>query len=128
MAIDILIVLVVFLSLILWLVVDLLQSTRHNLKSTSADLHDTLGDLDKANAVIADLAVKFTPLLEQTDWMTGRWGGKFNQLVTMEKDRNTAVVSARAALFNAPFMQEATRQALPALSMTATDYEGRNFL
>lgn len=49
---------------------------------------------------VADLATAVTPLLEQTDWMTGRWGGQFQTLQALEDRRNRDVENARRALMN----------------------------
>jgi len=49
-----------------------------------------------------NLLVKVAPLLEKTDWMTGRWGGKFDQLLALEKKRNEQVQALRSVYFNHP--------------------------
>jgi hypothetical protein len=52
------------------------------------------------------LVEKVTPLIEQTDWMTGRWHGQYNTLVRMEADRNATVVAARRALWRIPLVAD----------------------
>ena len=54
----------------------------------------------------AALVEKVTPLIEQTDWMTGRWHGQYQTLVQMELDRNLAVVDARRAIWGIPMVAE----------------------
>lgn len=63
----------------------------------------------------ADLVLAVSPLIEQTDWMTGRWGGQFNTLVSMEKARNAHVVEARTVLWRFPVVRDTilTYGALP---------------
>lgn len=64
--------------------------------------------INEAEAKVLALAV--TPLLEQTDWMTGRWGGKFDQLVALENARNANVRNARRAFNEIPLVQRATME------------------
>lgn len=52
------------------------------------------------------LVEKVVPLIEQTDWMTGRWHGQFNTLQRLESNRNAAVVAARRALWSIPLVAE----------------------
>jgi hypothetical protein len=54
----------------------------------------------------ARLVEKVTPLIEQTDWMTGRWHGQFNTLQRLEAKRNEAVVAARRALWDIPLVAD----------------------
>lgn len=46
------------------------------------------------------------PLIEQTDWMTGRWHGQFLTLQYLETKRNEAVVTARRALWEIPLVAD----------------------
>ena len=76
-------------------------------------LADALSDLEKAavresttNHQVEEIVMSLTPLLEQTDWMTGRWGGQFQTLVSMENARNRAAVDIRSKLFALPFMKD----------------------
>lgn len=64
------------------------------------------------------LVVAVTPLIEKTDWMTGRWGGQFNTLVAMEGARNAQVDATRRALWEIPLLADATRQ-VPLLASLA---------
>jgi predicted transcriptional regulator len=52
------------------------------------------------------LVEKVTPLIKQTDWMTGAWHGQFSTLQRLEADRNTAVVTARRALWEIPLVAD----------------------
>ncbi|MER5754332.1 hypothetical protein [Streptomyces sp. NPDC002088] len=52
------------------------------------------------------LVEKVTPLIEQTDWITGRWNGQYNTLVRMEMERNFAVVEARRAMWDIPLVAD----------------------
>jgi hypothetical protein len=53
-----------------------------------------------------------TPLLAQTDWMTGSWHGQFSTLQRLEADRNTAVVKARRALWDIPLVADHIKKSL----------------
>jgi len=44
---------------------------------------------------MAFLVEAVEPLLEKTDWMTGRWGGQYNVLVRMEERRNKIIDDVR---------------------------------
>jgi hypothetical protein len=58
------------------------------------------------------LVEKVTPLIEQTDWMTGRWHGQFHLLQKKESDRNAAVVSARRALWDIPLVADHLKKSI----------------
>jgi hypothetical protein len=58
------------------------------------------------------LVEKVTPLIEQTDWMTGRWHGQFNTLQRLEAKRNEAVVQARRALWGIPLVADHIKQSI----------------
>jgi hypothetical protein len=58
------------------------------------------------------LVEKVTPLLAQSDWMTGRWHGQFSTLQRLEADRNTAVVQARRALWDIPLVADHIKKSL----------------
>jgi len=88
----------------------LLQQRLHRVKALLAD---ALSDLETAayresvtNIRVEKILILLSPLLEQTDWMTGRWGGQFQTLVSMENARNRAAVDIRSKLFALPFMKE----------------------
>lgn len=59
---------------------------------------------------LATVLTKVAPLIEKTDWMTGRWGGKFDQLVAMENKRNNTIDIVRRALMNTPSVRKAVVQ------------------
>jgi len=92
-------------------------------------LADALSDLEKAavresatNRGVEDVLISLSPLLEQTDWMTGRWGGQFQTLVSMENARNRAAVSIRSKLFAMPFMKDFFSENKAALFTGVTKY------
>lgn len=58
------------------------------------------------NRRVEEIFMSLSPLLEQTDWMTERWGGQFETLVRMERSRNSAAVDIRSKLFALPFMKD----------------------
>lgn len=62
--------------------------------------------LEATEAGSADLVTALLPLLEKTDWMTGRWGGQFNTLVRLENTRNTHVEALRRAVSRLPAVAE----------------------
>ena len=66
------------------LLVDLLQ--------TNAEITDTAARVLEEMTYLIDV---IEPLLEKTDWMTGRWGGQFNVLVRMEERRNKIIDDIR---------------------------------
>lgn len=74
--------------------------------------------VEKTDAQMVELVVAVTPLIEKTDWMTGRWNGQFNTLVSMEQSRNAQVEKVRKALWKIPVVAEATQSVplLPPLS------------
>jgi len=55
------------------------------------------------------LLIHMAPLVEKTDWMTGRWHGKFNELVRLENQRNQAAEHIRKALFEMPGIRDFTK-------------------
>jgi hypothetical protein len=52
------------------------------------------------------LVEKVTPLIEKTDWMTGRWSGQFSTLLRMENDRNDLVDNARRSIWSIPLVAD----------------------
>jgi hypothetical protein len=84
------------------------------LRTENADLRFSLDfatEWAAANDAEAKVfALQMAPLLEQTDWMTGRWGGQFNTLVAMENSRNEKVRNARRAFNEIPLVQRATME------------------
>ena len=105
-----LIALQVLMALMFLLVILLLVQRIQRVNSLLAD---ALSDLEKAsiresttNHQVEEIIMSLSPLLEQTDWMTGRWGGQFQTLVSMENARNRAAVGIRSKLFALPFMKD----------------------
>ncbi len=93
----------------LWLLV-----SNRSLRAENRELHDTV-EFAELWASVTDaeakvFALQMAPLLEQTDWMTGRWGGKFQQLVALENARNANVRNARRAFNEIPLVQRATME------------------
>jgi len=105
-----LIALQVLMALMFLLVILLLVQ---RIERMSALMADALSDLETAhirqsetNHAVGRIFILLSPLLEQTDWMTGRWGGRLGELISLEKARNATTVAIRARLFSTPFMQD----------------------
>jgi hypothetical protein len=58
------------------------------------------------------LVAKVTPLIEKTDWMTGRWQGQFSTLVHLENKRNIKVDTARRAIWEIPIVRDHIERSL----------------
>lgn len=71
--------------------------------NTRSDLRETQSRADR-------VVLAVTPLIEKTDWMTGRWGGQFQSLVAMEAKRNTAVETVRKELSSIPHVEALGKQ------------------
>jgi len=104
---------VYFLAIMLGVTVGLLILLQQRLHRMNNLLADALSDLETAayresvtNIRVEKILIMLSPLLEQTDWMTGRWGGQFQTLVSMENVRNRAAVDIRSKLFALPFMKD----------------------
>jgi hypothetical protein len=102
-----------FLAIMLGVTVGLLILLQQRLHRMNNLLADALSDLETAayresvtNIRVEKILIMLSPLLEQTDWMTGRWGGQFQTLVSMENARNRAAVDIRSKLFALPFMKD----------------------
>jgi len=102
-----------FLAIMLGVTVGLLILLQQRLHRMNNLLADALSDLETAayresvtNIRVEKILIMLSPLLEQTDWMTGRWGGQFQTLVSMENVRNRAAVDIRSKLFALPFMKD----------------------
>lgn len=65
--------------------------------------------VERSDRRVGELVTAITPLIEKTDWMSGRWKGQFDTLVALEQKRNNAVVVARKALWDIPLVGEHTR-------------------
>jgi hypothetical protein len=61
--------------------------------------------ITKTELRVMDFAAKMSPLIAKTDWMTGRWKGQFDTLVSLENQRNRDVEIARKALFEIPMIK-----------------------
>lgn len=59
---------------------------------------------------ITDVVLAITPVIEQTDWMTGRWHGNFAGLQAAERRRNAAVVDVRRAMTRIPLVRDAANR------------------
>ena len=70
---------------------------------------DTAARLFRTERQVEALVEAVVPLIEKSDWMTGRWGGQFNTLVAMENERNARVDKARRAIWAIPIVDDATR-------------------
>lgn len=70
-----------------------------NLDAENEDLADQIASVHSSNIRLRqqqiDIIDAVLPLVEKTDWMTGRWGGKFEQLVALERSRNEQVERVR---------------------------------
>jgi hypothetical protein len=97
----------VCLSLVLLFQIRMLLRANRELRDT-VEFAENWAIVNEAEAKVLVLAV--TPLLEQTDWMTGRWGGKLDQLVRLENSRNANVRNARRAFNEIPLVQRATME------------------
>ena len=99
-------------SLLLALVVILLIQRLHRINAIVASISATLDEAQEREIVtnlrVSNILITMTPLLEQTDWMTGRWGGQFQTLVSMENRRNTAARNIRTKLFELPAIKDYT--------------------
>lgn len=62
----------------------------------------------KTDDDVAALIEGISPLVEKTDWMTGRWGGQFATLTAMENARNAQVDLVRTIIMNTPLVKEQT--------------------
>lgn len=71
---------------------------------------------DQADAAAEKTILAVAPLVEKTDWMTGRWGGQFNELVRMENARNDQIDKVRKAIMSAPAALEEARGLFPTIT------------
>jgi hypothetical protein len=63
------------------------------------------------------------PLVEKTDWMTGRWGGQFQTLVNMEDARNAQVACVQSAIGQLPAVKELMKDSASVLPLVAGSAE-----
>lgn len=74
-------------------------------------------DADRADAKSVEAFLAVVPLIEKSDWMTGRWKGQFLQLVELETIRNNAVDKARRVLWEIPAVKAHIRDNSVATSL-----------
>lgn len=55
-----------------------------------------------------EIVERVLPLVEKTDWMTGRWGGQFSTLQALEYRRNAQVDAVRKAIMSLPSVNDLT--------------------
>ena len=96
---------IIFLVAFLW--------TLTLLSDAKEELEDARGRHQRATKRIAELTQfqdrlvqGVMSLIEKTDWMTGRWHGRFNELVALENKRNAAVDLVRKRLWDVPEIRE----------------------
>jgi hypothetical protein len=80
--------------------------------------------IEEASLSLVD---KVTPLIEQTDWMTGRWHGQFHALQSMEAKRNERVVAARRALWDIPMVAAHIKKSLTFGDTVAVSDQTKNY-
>lgn len=74
-----------------------------NLVRRNTNLHARVVATEEyANRVVLGVV----PLLEKTDWMSGRWNGQFQSLVSMEAKRNGKIDKVRRDLNSIPVVHE----------------------
>jgi hypothetical protein len=95
----------VYSALVLYAGCSLLK-TRDALDAKIAELDAERQRLKETEEQALALVDKVTPLIEKTDWMTGRWSGQFDTLVRLENKRNTKVDTARRALWEIPIVRD----------------------
>lgn len=98
------VLLLVACGLALWLIDKhaRLRTAEAEILRLEQDVNDAFVYNERMERDVADLFTKFAPLIEQTDWMTGRWGGRFNELVALENKRNQTVREARRIIMDSP--------------------------
>jgi hypothetical protein len=94
---------------VVWYLAYYLIKVRAELAKTTDELHAERVRRFKTEYHANELVDVVTPLIEKTDWMTGRWGGQFATLVRMEDARNTIVDSARKAIWEIPIVADHIR-------------------
>jgi len=97
--------LVVYLFIVCWLLHETEQRHKRTVLANNrqyAARIEAESKLAEAFVRESELALAVTPLIEKTDWMTGRWAGRFDELVAAENRRNDLVVAARKSLFALP--------------------------
>jgi hypothetical protein len=105
-AIDIVGLIAFWLLLVVVLLIQRIQQKNALLRNVLEALEDASAREWTTNQRVEHIFTSLSPLLEQTDWMTGRWAGQFQTLVSMEKDRNAAAVAIRVQLMALPFLKQ----------------------
>ena len=103
--------------LVILLLVQRIERVNELLRSALSDLDIANIRESDTNRAVGRVFILLSPLLEQTDWMTGRWGGRFGELVHLENARNRAAVDIRSKLFALPFMKEYVSENTAAIRM-----------
>jgi hypothetical protein len=94
------------LLLVIVLLIQRIQQENDLLRSMLEALQESKTREWETNQQVEKVFMSLSPVLSQTDWMTGRWGGQFEALVSMEKARNEEVKAIRSTLMALPFLDE----------------------
>ena len=97
-----------------------LRKTKELLGYANTDLQEARIRESVTNRQVGEVFLHISPLLEQTDWMTGRWGGQFETLVRMENRRNAATVGIKKILLGLPYLKNYISENKVALHMGST--------
>jgi hypothetical protein len=87
----------------------LLEQKRSELSDEMRLREEAEARLAKTEKQAKTLVERVAPLIEKTDWMTGRWHGQFTTLVDLENKRNERVEQARKALWDIPLVFDLIR-------------------
>ena len=89
------------------------DTARQERDDFEADFYRIRDELDEARQRVRktdDSAAKIVravlPLVEKTDWMTGRWAGQFQTLVRLEEERNRQVERVQREIMALPAAQD----------------------
>lgn len=102
-------ILVFVIAILCWMAVTLDRQAKRaeaRVEQVVRDKNEIQKRLTNTENQSLDLVNKVTPLVEKTDWMTGRWGGQFDTLVAMENKRNLRVEEARKAIWAIPLVSD----------------------
>lgn len=109
---DLVVVSGFLLAVIVFLLADVVRErkahklTKYFLANTEASLDRSYARSNKTDDTLIEVFLLLSPLVAKTDWMTGRWGGQFNRLVTMENDRNLLVDTIRRQFMESPVIAD----------------------
>jgi len=106
MIISLIYFLLLVLIIAVLLLVTELRKTKELLAYVNADFQEARIRESVTNRQVGEVFLHISPLLEQTDWMTGRWGGQFETLVRMENRRNAATVGIKQILLGLPYLKD----------------------